>query len=65
MSFIPTPADEVARYMGEGLPEHLTLISTEEGVVMFADYPFDEALVYAELERLGVEITGAQYSPCG
>lgn len=62
---LPTPPEQAARYLGTGFPETLTAYVFPDGIVLQADYPYDEETLYAELAALGIERAATQYSPCG
>jgi|ADurb_Cas_03_Slu_FD_contig_71_423145_length_479_multi_1_in_0_out_0_2 hypothetical protein len=66
LTILPTPADEAARYLGTGAPENLQYQVYPDGIVLAADYPYDERALFAALADLGVELAlPPQFSPCG
>jgi hypothetical protein len=62
---IPTPPEEAARYLGTGLPDLLHARVTPDALLLWADYPYDEPTLLAELKTLGIDVAATQYSPCG
>lgn len=66
LTILPTPADEAARYLGTGLPAELNAQVAPDALTLWADYPYDEPALLAELAALGIEVAQPpQFSPCG
>lgn len=66
LEVIPTPSREAARYLGTGAPENLQYQVYPDGIVLAADYPYDEVALFAALADLGIELAlPPQFSPCG
>lgn len=66
LEVIPTPPEEAARYLGTGAPENLQYQVYPDGIVLAADYPYDEVALFAALADLGIELAlPPQFSPCG
>ncbi len=65
-TIIPTPPEQVSRYIGTGLPDELNVRVAPDAIMLWADYPYDEPALVAELAELGIEVAQPpQYSPCG
>ena len=65
-AIIPTPPEAAHRYLGTGLPAELNAQVAPDALTLWADYPYDEPALLAELAALGVEVAQPpQFSPCG
>jgi hypothetical protein len=65
-AIISTPPEAAARYLGTGLPAELNAQVAPDALTLWADYPYDEPTLLAELAALGIEVVQPpQYSPCG
>ena len=65
-TIIPTPLEAAPRYLGTGLPAELNAQVAPDALTLWADYPYDEPTLLAELAALGIEVVQPpQYSPCG
>mgnify|MGYP001001630964 FL=1 len=65
-TIIPTPPEAAHRYLGTGLPAELNAQVAPDALTLWADYPYDEPTLLAELAALGIEVVQPpQYSPCG
>ena len=65
-TIIPTPPEAAPRYLGTEPPAELNAQVAPDALTLWADYPYDEPTLLAELAALGVEVAQPpQYSPCG
>ena len=65
-AIISTPPEAAARYLGTGLPAELHAQVGPAAIMLWADYPYDEPAILAELATLGIEVAQPpQFSPCG
>lgn len=65
-TIIPASPESAEMYIGTGYPDELNASVVPDAIMLWADYPYDEPGLMAELAKLGIEAEHSpQFSPCG